>query len=80
MPILSAFVRDGGQFRHTWSSELMYAPLTVAPLRRASRRCATTDRAVAAPLSTHHRATGVFALAAVAEPGDQFEHRVECGL
>ncbi len=26
MPILSAFVRDGGQFRHTWSSELMYAP------------------------------------------------------
>jgi predicted dithiol-disulfide oxidoreductase (DUF899 family) len=26
MPILSAFVRDGDQFRHTWSSELMYAP------------------------------------------------------
>ena len=26
MPILSAFVRDGDQVRHTWSSELMYAP------------------------------------------------------
>ncbi len=26
MPILSAFVRDGEEFRHTWSSELMYAP------------------------------------------------------
>lgn len=26
MPILSVFVRDGDQFRHTWSSELMYAP------------------------------------------------------
>lgn len=26
MPILSAFVRDGDQFRHTWSSELMYTP------------------------------------------------------
>ena len=26
MPILSVFVRDGGEFRHTWSSELMYAP------------------------------------------------------
>ena len=26
MPILSVFARDGDQFRHTWSSELMYAP------------------------------------------------------
>jgi predicted dithiol-disulfide oxidoreductase (DUF899 family) len=26
MPILSVFVRDREQFRHTWSSELMYAP------------------------------------------------------
>jgi predicted dithiol-disulfide oxidoreductase (DUF899 family) len=26
MPILNVFVRDGDQFRHTWSSELMYAP------------------------------------------------------
>jgi predicted dithiol-disulfide oxidoreductase (DUF899 family) len=26
MPILSAFVRDGDRFRHTWSSELMYGP------------------------------------------------------
>ena len=26
MPILSVFIRDGDQFRHTWSSELMYAP------------------------------------------------------
>jgi predicted dithiol-disulfide oxidoreductase (DUF899 family) len=26
MPLLHSFVRDGGQFRHTWSSELMYAP------------------------------------------------------
>jgi predicted dithiol-disulfide oxidoreductase (DUF899 family) len=26
MPILSVFVRAGDQFRHTWSSELMYAP------------------------------------------------------
>jgi predicted dithiol-disulfide oxidoreductase (DUF899 family) len=26
MPILNVFVRDGEQFRHTWSSELMYAP------------------------------------------------------
>jgi predicted dithiol-disulfide oxidoreductase (DUF899 family) len=26
MPILNAFVRDGDQFRHTWASELMYAP------------------------------------------------------
>ena len=26
MPILSVFVRDGDQFRHTWSSELIYAP------------------------------------------------------
>ena len=26
MPILSVFVRDGDRFRHTWSSELMYAP------------------------------------------------------
>lgn len=26
MPILSVFVRDGDQFRHAWSSELMYAP------------------------------------------------------
>jgi predicted dithiol-disulfide oxidoreductase (DUF899 family) len=25
-PILSVFVRDGDQIRHTWSSELMYAP------------------------------------------------------
>jgi predicted dithiol-disulfide oxidoreductase (DUF899 family) len=26
MPVLNVFVRDGEQFRHTWSSELMYAP------------------------------------------------------
>jgi predicted dithiol-disulfide oxidoreductase (DUF899 family) len=26
MPILNVFVRDGEQFRHTWASELMYAP------------------------------------------------------
>jgi predicted dithiol-disulfide oxidoreductase (DUF899 family) len=26
MPILNAFVRDGDQLRHTWASELMYAP------------------------------------------------------
>jgi len=26
MPLLNAFVRDGDQFRHTWASELMYAP------------------------------------------------------
>jgi len=26
MPILSVFIRDGDQFRHTWSSELIYAP------------------------------------------------------
>lgn len=26
MPILSVFVRNGDQFRHNWSSELMYAP------------------------------------------------------
>jgi predicted dithiol-disulfide oxidoreductase (DUF899 family) len=26
MPILNVFVRDGDQFRHTWGSELMYAP------------------------------------------------------
>jgi len=26
MPILTVFVREGDQFRHTWSSELMYAP------------------------------------------------------
>ncbi|MFZ1995683.1 MAG: DUF899 family protein [Solirubrobacteraceae bacterium] len=26
MPILNVFVRDGDQIRHTWSSELMYAP------------------------------------------------------
>ena len=26
MPVLNAFIRDGGQFRHTWASELMYAP------------------------------------------------------
>jgi predicted dithiol-disulfide oxidoreductase (DUF899 family) len=26
LPILNVFVRDGGQFRHTWASELMYAP------------------------------------------------------
>jgi predicted dithiol-disulfide oxidoreductase (DUF899 family) len=26
MPILNVFVRDGDQFRHTWASELMYAP------------------------------------------------------
>src|SRR5215475_8057548 len=26
MPILNVFVRDGDRFRHTWSSELMYAP------------------------------------------------------
>ena len=26
MPLLNVFVRDGEQFRHTWASELMYAP------------------------------------------------------
>ena len=26
MPILNTFVRDGDQLRHTWASELMYAP------------------------------------------------------
>jgi predicted dithiol-disulfide oxidoreductase (DUF899 family) len=26
MPILNAFIRDGDRFRHTWASELMYAP------------------------------------------------------
>jgi predicted dithiol-disulfide oxidoreductase (DUF899 family) len=26
MPIMNVFVRDGDQFRHTWASELMYAP------------------------------------------------------
>jgi|SRR5579884_1269929 len=26
MPILNVFVRDGERFRHTWGSELMYAP------------------------------------------------------
>ena len=26
MPILNVFVRDGNHFRHTWASELMYAP------------------------------------------------------
>jgi predicted dithiol-disulfide oxidoreductase (DUF899 family) len=26
MPILSVFARDGDEIRHTWSSELMYAP------------------------------------------------------
>ncbi len=26
MPVLNVFVRDGNQFRHTWASELMYAP------------------------------------------------------
>jgi predicted dithiol-disulfide oxidoreductase (DUF899 family) len=26
MPILNVFIRDGDQFRHTWASELMYAP------------------------------------------------------
>ena len=26
MPIVNVFVRDGDQFRHTWASELMYAP------------------------------------------------------
>src|SRR5438067_1066408 len=26
MPILNAYVRDGGQFRDTWASELMYGP------------------------------------------------------
>ncbi len=26
MPMLNAFVRDGQRFRHTWASELMYAP------------------------------------------------------
>ena len=26
LPILNVFVRDGDQFRHTWASELMYAP------------------------------------------------------
>ena len=26
MPVLNVFVRDGDQFRHTWGSELMYAP------------------------------------------------------
>src|SRR5438552_6757681 len=26
MPMMNVFVRDGDQFRHTWASELMYAP------------------------------------------------------
>ena len=26
MPILNVFARDGDQFRHTWATELMYAP------------------------------------------------------
>ena len=26
MPILNVFVRDGEPFRHSWASELMYAP------------------------------------------------------
>jgi predicted dithiol-disulfide oxidoreductase (DUF899 family) len=26
MPILNVFVRDGARFRHTWATELMYAP------------------------------------------------------
>ncbi len=26
MPVLNAFMRDGDTFRHTWASELMYAP------------------------------------------------------
>ena len=26
MPVLNVFVRDGDQIRHTWASELMYAP------------------------------------------------------
>jgi predicted dithiol-disulfide oxidoreductase (DUF899 family) len=26
MPIVNVFLRDGDQFRHTWASELMYAP------------------------------------------------------
>jgi predicted dithiol-disulfide oxidoreductase (DUF899 family) len=26
MPMLNVFVRDGDRFRHTWASELMYAP------------------------------------------------------
>ncbi len=26
MPVLNVFVRDGDHFRHTWASELMYAP------------------------------------------------------
>ena len=26
MPMLNVFARDGDQFRHTWASELMYAP------------------------------------------------------
>jgi predicted dithiol-disulfide oxidoreductase (DUF899 family) len=26
MPILNVFARDHDQFRHTWASELMYAP------------------------------------------------------
>ena len=26
MPVLNVFARDGDQFRHTWASELMYAP------------------------------------------------------
>jgi predicted dithiol-disulfide oxidoreductase (DUF899 family) len=26
MPMLNVFIRDGDQFRHTWASELMYAP------------------------------------------------------
>ena len=26
MPILNVFIRDGDQVRHTWASELMYAP------------------------------------------------------
>jgi predicted dithiol-disulfide oxidoreductase (DUF899 family) len=26
MPLLNVFVRDGDHFRHTWASELIYAP------------------------------------------------------
>jgi predicted dithiol-disulfide oxidoreductase (DUF899 family) len=26
MPVVNVFLRDGDQFRHTWASELMYAP------------------------------------------------------
>ena len=26
MPVLNVFIRDGDEFRHTWASELMYAP------------------------------------------------------